>query len=134
MLNIGDKVKIKLLTWAHETQRDTDTRIGTIGMAGEISNIKEKTVMGPQYEVDLAGIRFWYLERELEVTEQAFHHDYDLKYGWFDCTCEVICPCGNGSNLILSSDCEDKTCDVCGRTYRLRSFVEVKESGEVSPT
>jgi len=64
------------------------------------------------------------------MEDDGFKHTVDLNYGWFDCTCEVECLCG--LKLILSSDDEPKTCDICGRTYRLRSFVEVKETSDDS--
>lgn len=141
MLTIGDRVRVAKLniTFGAGGNMDHNPRILTYKMIGEISQIRE-SADGPQYQVILSGIIFWYLENELEVLlkakvwRTAGSLDEPLKYGWFDSTCEVICPCGISNNLILSSDGEEKTCDECGRTYRLVSYVEVKESGEDSPT
>jgi hypothetical protein len=66
-------------------------------------------------------------KEQMDKTKQ-WHQDHNLKYGWFDCTCEVKCLCGKNNIMLLSDEGEPRECDECGRTYRLVSYVEVKES------
>jgi hypothetical protein len=48
-------------------------------------------------------------------------------FGWWDCTCEVICACGNA--IILNDDDDPKLCS-CGRIWKLETKLICKHVKE----
>lgn len=48
-----------------------------------------------------------------------------ITFDWFDCTCGFNCQCG--ADMILPEEGWPSICDVCGREYRLISYLEVCE-------
>ncbi len=63
-----------------------------------------------------------------EKTGPDFKRTKNYKMGdWWDCTCEIICPCGH--SVILDDDGEGREC-FCGRRYLLVTFIEVAEKEE----
>ncbi len=52
--------------------------------------------------------------------------DTAVKLNWLDCTIGFDCMCG-AKDFTMSDDSDDRTCDTCGRVYRLVVSFEVKE-------
>ena len=58
--------------------------------------------------------------------EEPFQAASGLKYDWFDCSCSFTCPCGAEEIILID---ESGRCD-CGREYRLKANVEVRDHGQ----
>ena len=55
----------------------------------------------------------------------------NVKFRWFEATVGFDCPCGN-TELFMSDESEDFTCDNCGRVYRFTAKLEIVKDAEIT--